>query len=139
VPRGHTLRTLAQSLDVPLETLTGHQLQEDYSYLKILRLSALAFWVFPLGNIIAPYVLWIMKRDSVESVYDVGRQVINFQVAWSVAVYGLLVIVALGSVLLHFDPVILFCAVALMLLLAVANTVMIVVQAVRTPRARTAV
>lgn len=87
VPRGETLRLLAQALDVPVESLTP-ALAEDPAMLKLLNLSALAFWIFPLGNVIAPLVLWIVKRHQVAGVMGLGKRILNFQITWSILLYG---------------------------------------------------
>jgi transcriptional regulator with XRE-family HTH domain len=51
-PRGHTLRLLAKALDRPIEDFLNFTKQEDRSYLQLMNLSALAFWMLPLGNIL---------------------------------------------------------------------------------------
>ena len=62
--------------------------QNDKTYSSITHLSSFAGWIFPFGNVIAPLVLWIAKKN--ESVYidNHGKAVVNFQL--SLMLYGFL-------------------------------------------------
>ncbi len=56
-----------------------------------LHFCALSIYVgIPLGNIIAPLVIWLMKKDSMPSVDVAGKAVLNFNI--SVAIYFLVAI-----------------------------------------------
>jgi uncharacterized protein len=61
----------------------------------------LGLFLFPL-SIIAPLVLWLMKKDEYPLVADQGKEVVNFQI--SVAIYGIisaiLIIVLIGILML---------------------------------------
>ncbi|MCL5269639.1 MAG: DUF4870 domain-containing protein [bacterium] len=59
-----------------------------------LQLSQFALFItiFPLGNVIAPLVIWRLKRDAVPGMDEAGREIINFQL--SIALY-LLISIAL--------------------------------------------
>ncbi|MCP4634386.1 MAG: DUF4870 domain-containing protein [candidate division Zixibacteria bacterium] len=66
------------------------------------HLSSFAGFVFPLGNIIAPLIIWVIKRDEHPLVADQGKEVLNFQI--SITIYmiisAFLVILVIGFVLL---------------------------------------
>ena len=55
--------------------------RNDKNYSSITHLSGFAGWFFPFGNIIAPLILWVSKKN--ESTYiDVhGKAAINFQLS----------------------------------------------------------
>ena len=55
--------------------------RNDKNYSSITHLSGFAGWFFPFGNIIAPLILWIAKKN--ESTYiDVhGKAAVNFQLS----------------------------------------------------------
>ncbi|SNR50061.1 helix-turn-helix domain-containing protein [Hymenobacter mucosus] len=112
VPRGYTLQALAAALEVPLEafrpepevapaietvvappTMEAHPaLRPDPQFLQLLNLSALSFLVFPLLNLILPWMLWQKHRHHVEHAAEVGRRVLGFQALWQVGcflAYGL--------------------------------------------------
>ena len=66
------------------------------------HLSALAGFVIPFGNIIAPLVIWILKKEEFPFVDDQGKEALNFQI--SITIYFvigiILVFVAIGIVIL---------------------------------------
>jgi hypothetical protein len=61
----------------------------------------LGLFLFPL-SIIAPLVIWLVKKDEYPLVADQGKEVVNFQI--SVAIYGIisaiLIIVLIGILML---------------------------------------
>ena len=77
-------------------------ISEERSWALLIHLSGLVGCVFPFGHIIAPAVLWVMRRDRSTFVDDQGREALNFQL--SVTLYAivcaLLVIVLIGIALL---------------------------------------
>ncbi len=44
------------------------------------HLTAFALFVIPLGNIIAPLVIWLLKKDEFPLVNDQGKESVNFQI-----------------------------------------------------------
>lgn len=100
IPRGETLRLLAQALGVDVEMFSANALAasvgippapvvEDPGVLKLLNLSALSLWVMPFGNVLLPLAFWIYKRNTVAGVAEFGKRVLQFQVAWTVLTYGI--------------------------------------------------
>jgi uncharacterized Tic20 family protein len=67
----------------------------------IAHLSAFVGVVIPLGNIIAPLVIWLVKRDQSPFVADHAREALNFNITVGIAaiVCTVLVIVLIGFVL----------------------------------------
>jgi transcriptional regulator with XRE-family HTH domain len=104
IPRGETLRLLAQALDVPIEMFSEIEaappspVREDTGVLKLLNLSALAMWFFPFGNVLLPLALWIYKRNSVASVAEFGKRIVSFQIVWTVVTYGIAFISMFSSI-----------------------------------------
>ena len=68
----------------------------------ITHLSALAGLVLPVGNILAPLVLWLVKKTEIPSLDQVGKDVLNFQISWSIYLLlsGLSMFFCIGVVLL---------------------------------------
>ena len=66
------------------------------------HLSALAGFVIPFGNIIAPLVIWILKKEEFPFVDDQGKEALNFQISLTIyfIVGIILVFVAIGIVIL---------------------------------------
>ena len=65
------------------------------------HLLALCGFVIPLGYIIGPLVLWLVKKEGMPFVDDQGKESLNFQI--SVTIYGagafLLSLIGIGIVL----------------------------------------
>jgi uncharacterized Tic20 family protein len=63
--------------------------------------GVLGLFLFPL-SIIAPLVIWLIKKDEYPLVADQGKEVVNFQI--SVLIYGIisaiLIIVIIGILML---------------------------------------
>ncbi|WP_207508273.1 helix-turn-helix domain-containing protein [Telluribacter humicola] len=91
-PRGHTLRLLAESLDTSAEDLQAYTSSQDKTFLHIMNLASLAFWLFPLANLLLPWVLWMMKKDTVDGAEQLGRRILTFQLAWSILTYGIVLV-----------------------------------------------
>ena len=123
IPRGETLRLLAQALGVPVESLVPAP-AEDASFLKILNLSALSFWLLPLGGVLVPLVLWLYNRHRVAGVMELGKRILNFQITWSIIVYGFTFVIIFGlmSGRFFFHP---FLMAGFALLMALVNTAVI--------------
>ena len=66
------------------------------------HLSALAGFFIPLGNLLGPLVVWLVKKNEIPSVDAHGKESLNFQI--SILIYaivsGILVLVLIGFVLL---------------------------------------
>ncbi len=109
IPRGETLRLLAQALGVDVEMFSADAFAapvaipptpvvEDPGALKLLNLSALSFWVMPLGNVLLPLAFWIYKRNTVAGVAEFGKRVLQFQIAWTVLTYGIAFIAMFSAI-----------------------------------------
>lgn len=76
--------------------------KDEKMWAMLCHLSALAGFVIPFGNIIAPLVIWILKKEEYPLVDDQGKEALNFQI--SVTIYliigVILIFVAIGIVVL---------------------------------------
>ncbi len=56
----------------------------------------------PFGSIIGPLIIYLLKKDEFEFVNDQGKEVLNFQITWSIIfiVSALLIIVGIGILML---------------------------------------
>jgi uncharacterized protein len=56
----------------------------------------------PLGNILAPLIIWVMKRDTDSSVNENGKEALNFNISFTIygILAGILCYVLIGFVLL---------------------------------------
>lgn len=74
----------------------------DNSLAVVMQLLGFAGFVFPFGNIIAPLILWLVKRADSPLLDRVGKEVLNFQISYTIygAVAGLLCFVLIGFLIL---------------------------------------
>jgi uncharacterized Tic20 family protein len=100
----------------------------DNSLAVVMHLLGFAWFVFPFyGNIIAPLILWLIKRGESPLLDRVGKEVLNFQISFSIYIS---VTLAVGTVLLIFLIGILFYLLAAAIW--VAWVVLMIVGAVKT-------
>lgn len=76
---------------------------EEKQWGMFTHLAALATFVLPVaGNIIGPLIIYLIKKDEYEFVNEQGKEVLNFQITWSIifAVSIMLILVGIGVVML---------------------------------------
>lgn len=86
-PRGHTLIALTEALDMGIEDLMDFTKKENNSILHAINLSALAYWMFPLGNVIVPLIIWIINKDKVKGANRFGKRQVLIQLVWTVFIF----------------------------------------------------
>jgi len=89
--------------DMSTEVPEDQTQRQSNLYGMLCHLLALAGYIgIPLGNIIGPLVMWLIKKDQYPFVNDQGKESLNFQI--SLTIYGvvsaLLMMVGIGFVLL---------------------------------------
>ncbi len=58
----------------------------------LVHLSAFAGLYVPMGNIIAPLIIWLLKRDQSPEIDQHGKESVNFQISMFIYIAGLAVI-----------------------------------------------
>lgn len=86
-PTGDSLKRLANALNVNPDELIDWAIKEDNSYLVYLNLSTLTFLFFPLLGIIVPFILWTSKKDKIKNINALGRDLINFEITWTILLF----------------------------------------------------
>lgn len=93
-PRGYTIKVIATALEVTPDMLSGAAPIDSQAVLKRLEsinLSVLLFLIIPFGNLIFPILFW--NRYAHHELIDrAGREIINFQITWSLITYFLLAV-----------------------------------------------
>ncbi len=97
IPRGDTLIKLTQALGVTPDDLLEWTDIEDKGYLTLLNLSSISILIQPLLGIIIPLVMWILKREKIKLVDDTGKELISFQITWTLILYIVLLIASRGA------------------------------------------
>ncbi len=61
------------------------------------HLAALAVFFLPaFGNIIGPLIIYLIKKDEYEFVNDQGKEVLNFQITWSIIFFVSIILIFIG-------------------------------------------
>jgi uncharacterized Tic20 family protein len=112
-------QSVQQSVYQTPPQLQGVSTQEERTYAMLCHLASLAGGIIPLGGILGPLVVWLMKKDTMSLVNDQGKASLNFQVTVHIAliVSALLAFVGIGFVLF---PVIALGSLVLTIIAAVA-------------------
>jgi transcriptional regulator with XRE-family HTH domain len=94
IPRGYTIKVIAAALEVTPDMLSGAapiDRQVVLKRLESINLSVLLFLIIPFGNLIFPILFW--NRHAHHALIDrAGREIINFQITWSLITYFLLAV-----------------------------------------------
>ena len=90
-PRLYTLKSIAEALGVNLEELLPEPTQGELNQIAALHITPIAFFFFPIiGNVVAPFIFWMMKREDVNGINKHGKDILNGQLTYSI-VAGLFV------------------------------------------------
>ncbi len=95
--------------------MTTSNTSEANLWNMLCHLSSLAGFVIPFGNLIAPIVIWAIKKNEIPSVDIHGKESINFQITVTIAsiIAAVLCLVIIGFVLL---PIILVAWIVLVII-----------------------
>lgn len=95
--------------------------KQENTWGMLCHLTALAGFIgIPLGNIIGPLVIWLIKRHEYPFVEEQGKESLNFQI--SMTIYGLI-----ASLL-----ILVFIGIFLLIALVIADVVFVIIASVKT-------
>ena len=101
-PHGKTLHLICKVLEVNVEEILDYGKKVDKSYLVIFHLSVLVFLAIPVGNIIIPLILWLNKKDKIIKLGEIGANLLNFQIIWSILTFSSVILFAYFKIM-HYD------------------------------------
>lgn len=130
-PRGKTLSLICDVLHVNIEELLDYGKQPDNSYLILFHLSVLSFIVIPLGNIIIPMILWTNKKDKIVGLKQVGANLLNFQILWTIITFIMIILAVISKISLVKGADLLIC---FWFLLCFMNVLLSIIFAFKTKR-----
>jgi uncharacterized protein len=70
---------------------------DERQWAMFTHLSALIGLIIPFGNVLGPLIFWQMKKNESAFIDDQGKEALNFQITFTLALLALL---AVGTVLL---------------------------------------
>ena len=59
--------------------------KEERTWAMLCHIATFSGGIIPLGNIIAPLIIWLVKKDQFPLVNDQGKEALNFQI--SITIY----------------------------------------------------
>lgn len=92
---------------------------DERNWAMFCHLGALAGVIIPLGNLLVPLVLWLMKKQEMPLVAEQGKESLNFQIT---IVIGFAISIVLTFVLIGF---------LLIFILGILDIVFVIVAAVK--------
>ena len=94
--------------------------KEQRTWAMLCHLSALAGFIIPMGSIIGPLIVWLVKKEEMPLVAEHGLKSINFQITMLIAyiICFILMFAVIGVILL---PIV-----------AIFSFIMVVIGAIKT-------
>ncbi len=76
--------------------------KEERTWAMLCHFSVFSMFVFPFGNILAPLIIWLIKKEEMPFVENQSKEVLNFQISMTIylIVAALLIIILVGIPLL---------------------------------------
>ena len=77
--------------------------KDERTWGMLSHLLALSGYIgIPFGNILAPLIIWLVKKDESQFVADQAKESLNFQISQTIyaIISGILIVVLIGFVLL---------------------------------------
>jgi len=93
--------------------------REERMWAMFCHLSGLAGFIFPFGNIIAPLVIWLVKKEESELVNDQGKEALNFQISMTIYI--------IASIILIF----LVIGIPLLIILGIFSLIVVIIAAIK--------
>lgn len=87
----------------PPAPVTPMDPKKERTWATFCHITALiAFLGIPFGNILGPFIVWILKKNEMPLVDEEGKESLNFQISMSIYILiaGLLCLVFVGFLLL---------------------------------------
>ena len=80
------------------EQIESQPTKDERTWAMLSHFSALCMFIFPFGNILAPLIIWLIKKDEMPFVEDQAKEVMNFQISMTIYFIGsiILIIVLIG-------------------------------------------
>jgi uncharacterized Tic20 family protein len=84
-PRLYTLKSIADALEVNLEELLPDPTQHELNQIAVLHITPIGFFLFPvLGNVLLPFIFWMLKREEINGINKHGKDILNGQLTYSI-------------------------------------------------------
>ena len=76
-----------------IEQQTTEPGKDEKMWAMLTHISTFAGFIFPVGNIIAPLIIWLIKKDEYPLVDDQGKEVLNFQISMTIYLIASIILI----------------------------------------------
>ena len=133
-PRGKTLNLICDVLQINTEDILDYGKQPNKSYLIIFHLSVIVFLAIPVGNIIVPLILWMNKKDKIIGLKEIGANLLNYQIVWSIITFSSITAFAFSKIMHYgYYPILFYIFIGLYAL----NIILPIIFAIKTNKGKT--
>ncbi len=76
--------------------------KDERTWGMLSHLSALLGYIIPFGNVIAPLIIWLSKKEQSKFIEDQSKEALNFQISITIyaVIAGILTLILIGIVIL---------------------------------------
>ena len=72
----------------PIQPTENQTTKDERTWAMLCHFSAFTGLIFPLGNFLAPLIIWLIKKEEFPFVEDQGKEVLNFQISMTIYLIG---------------------------------------------------
>lgn len=130
-PTGDTLKRLSNALNVNPDELIDWSIKEDNKYLVFMNLSSLTFVFFPILGILVPFMLWSSRKGKIKNINKIGRDLINFEIAWTITLFFIPLILFLFSKSGLLENLSLRLLITILAIMYLINILLIIINSIR--------
>ena len=70
---------MTESIETPIDS--AHPSKDERTWGMLCHISTFCGMIIPFGNILAPLIIWLIKKEELPFVSDQGKEVLNFQIS----------------------------------------------------------
>ena len=72
--------------------------KDERTWAMLSHFSVLCMFIFPFGNILAPLIIWLIKKEEMSFVENQAKEVLNFQISMTIylLISGILCFILIG-------------------------------------------
>ena len=67
-----------------VQSVDSQPTKDERTWGMLCHFSAFSGFIFPIGNILAPLIIWLIKKEEHPFVDDQGKEVLNFQISMTI-------------------------------------------------------
>ena len=82
----------------PIQPTENQTTKDERTWAMLCHISTFCGLIIPFGNILAPLIIWLIKKEDLPFVQDQGKEVLNFQISMVIylAISGILCFLLIG-------------------------------------------